>query len=94
MRICPYCNQPIRLQPSATERAESYGGKPSDYTDLFPYHAECFVADRSRQSSELMAAINNRLINGAARPNPSKCTAEGNGDCGCAFGQCAKGLIY
>lgn len=56
-RICPYCRKPIVLEPSANERAQRYGGRPSDYIDLFPYHADCFTADRSRQSSELMASM-------------------------------------
>ena len=57
MRVCPYCNQPIVLNPSATERAKSTGLPVSYYTNLFTSHSECAVAERSRQSSELMTQI-------------------------------------
>lgn len=56
-RLCPYCNKPIVLVPSAIERAKKSGGKPSDYTNLFPYHADYFVADRSRQAYQLIDFI-------------------------------------
>lgn len=51
---CKYCGKPVRLSPSANERAQAYGGKPSDYTALFPDHATCFVAWRSKDAIELM----------------------------------------
>jgi hypothetical protein len=53
-KICKYCNKPIILNPSATERAKKYGGKPKDYIDLFTSHSACLIAERNRQSSELM----------------------------------------
>lgn len=40
---CTYCNKPIKLVPSATERAKKHGGKPSDYTKLFTAHNSCQV---------------------------------------------------
>ena len=40
---CLLCGKPIVLVPSAKERADKYGGKPSDYTALFTVHAECQV---------------------------------------------------
>lgn len=33
-------------------------------------------------------------LGGTAIKDPSKCRAEGKGECGCAFGQCANGLVY
>jgi len=57
---CKYCGKPVVLVPSAAERAAKTGGKPSDYTRLFPNHPECFVKERSRQSVELMRSINQR----------------------------------
>lgn len=51
---CTYCNKPIVLVPSATERAERYGGKPSDYTKLFTYHGQCHVKARNKAVMELI----------------------------------------
>jgi hypothetical protein len=51
---CTICNKPIVLVPSAAERAQKYGGKPSDYTKLFTTHSECFVAKREAETVELM----------------------------------------
>jgi hypothetical protein len=52
---CTHCNKPIVLVPSATERANKYGGKPSDYTKLFTAHAACTVKYRNELASKLMA---------------------------------------
>lgn len=54
---CTICNKPVVLIPSASERARQFGGKPEDYTKLFTEHAECLIAKRSRESSELMARM-------------------------------------
>jgi hypothetical protein len=51
---CNICHKPVVLFPSATERAKKFGGSPSDYTRLFPQHAECIVRKRSEESGELM----------------------------------------
>jgi hypothetical protein len=50
---CSYCNKPVVLRPSAAERAAKYGGKPSDYTALFPNHAECSIAARDTPPSRV-----------------------------------------
>lgn len=54
---CTICGKPVVLVPSAAERAKKYGGKPEDYTLLFPIHADCQIAKRSRESVELMRRI-------------------------------------
>lgn len=43
---CKFCNKRIVLVPSAKERAAKHGGKPSDYTALFTYHTDCWLAIR------------------------------------------------
>jgi hypothetical protein len=50
MTICKFCNRPVppvKLVPSAKERAEKFGGKPSDYVKLFDrdYHVECLIRE-------------------------------------------------
>jgi hypothetical protein len=56
---CSICNKPIVLSPSAKERAEKHGGKPSDYTRLFTTHADCIIKKRNQETSELIERINN-----------------------------------
>jgi hypothetical protein len=51
---CTICNKPVELKPTATERAAKYGGKPSDYTSLFPTHAECQIRENQKRVSQLM----------------------------------------
>ncbi len=55
---CTICNKEITLIPSAKERANKYGGKPSDYTKLFTEHTECALAKRNADTLELMRKIN------------------------------------
>lgn len=50
---CSYCNKPVVLVPSAQERAAKFGGRPSDYTALFPDHAECFIKARDKPSPHI-----------------------------------------
>ncbi len=57
MAKCTICGKEIVLVPSATERAAKFGGKPSDYTNLFTTHSECQVKQRSQASTELMRKI-------------------------------------
>ena len=57
MKICPHCNKPVVLVPSATERAKKFGGKPSDYTNLFPAHAKCIIAKRKEDTSNLIKSL-------------------------------------
>ena len=54
---CSYCGKPITLVPSAKERADKYGGKPSDYTALFTSHSVCMVENRRNQAKDLMQRI-------------------------------------
>ena len=56
---CSICHKPIVLVPSAAERAERdiAGRTAAYYTSLFTEHAECLIAKRSRESSELMARL-------------------------------------
>ena len=51
---CTICHKPIILVPSAKERAKKFGGKPNEYTKLFTEHAECVIAKRQRETSELI----------------------------------------
>ena len=54
---CRICNQPIRLVPTAEERAKgSYVGQTADYyRKLFTTHATCELEERRKAVSELMA---------------------------------------
>lgn len=58
MAKCNICGKSIVLQPSARERAEKYGGKPSDYTKLFTEHSACLVAKREADTVSLMRRFN------------------------------------
>lgn len=51
---CKHCHRPIVLIPSAAERARKCGGQPSDYTQLFEYHAECTLKLRAEGVAALM----------------------------------------
>lgn len=51
---CTICGKPIVLRPSAQERADKYGGRPADYTNLFTQHSDCTVAKRSKEAVDLM----------------------------------------
>ncbi len=57
MAKCTICGKEIVLNPSATERAKKYGGKPSDYTNLFSTHSTCAVQKRSNESVQLMRKL-------------------------------------
>lgn len=57
MNNCTYCNKPIVLVPSASERARKFGGKASDYTKLFTVHRWCQIDARNK---EVMALIQRR----------------------------------
>ncbi len=56
--ICKYCNKPVILSPSASERAKKSDKPASYYTALFPNHSACEVAARSADSVALMRRIN------------------------------------
>lgn len=51
---CKHCGKPVVLMPSARERAEKYGGKPSDYTRLFDAHSDCILEERKKGVERLM----------------------------------------
>jgi hypothetical protein len=51
---CKACGKPIVLVPSAKERAEKFGGKPSAYTRLFTVHAQCAVEKYNQDTSRLI----------------------------------------
>ena len=51
---CNICGEDIILKPSAKRRAEKYGGKPSDYLDMFSVHAKCALRKRESETRELM----------------------------------------
>ena len=51
---CTICGKPIVLVPSAKERAEKYGGVPSDYTKLFTTHADCALRKREQDTIALI----------------------------------------
>jgi hypothetical protein len=53
-RICTICQKEIVLRPSAAERARKYGGKPSDYIDIFTAHGDCLVEKSRLDTIELM----------------------------------------
>lgn len=51
---CSICGKKVVLEPSASERARRYGGKASDYTALFTYHAQCMIDKRNADVMELI----------------------------------------
>lgn len=60
MKSCTICGKKIILNPSASERAKRYGGKPSDYSELFLQHSDCIISKREKETSELMRRLNNK----------------------------------
>jgi hypothetical protein len=54
---CTICRKAIVLVPSAAERAaKDVTGKTSaHYTGLFTTHSDCALAQRAKETSELMA---------------------------------------
>jgi hypothetical protein len=61
---CKFCHKPVELTPSANSRAQKFGGKASDYTSLFPNHAECELANRKKGDSEAAARRRNAVKEG------------------------------
>ncbi len=55
MANCIHCKKPIRLIPSAEERARVGGGVASDYVKLFTAHGDCTVKYRNKLAMELIA---------------------------------------
>jgi hypothetical protein len=52
---CTICSKPIKLVPSATERARKFGGQASDYTAIFTQHVSCALKQRAENASAAMA---------------------------------------
>ena len=53
-KICTYCNKPIVLVPSASDRASKYGQSPEYYRSLFTVHGKCQVEMRKESTSQLI----------------------------------------
>jgi hypothetical protein len=51
---CTICKEKVVLVPSAEYRAKKYGGKPSDYTKLFPRHIKCELEENKKRVSKLI----------------------------------------
>ena len=54
---CTHCKKEIVLIPSAKERAEKFGGVPSDYTKLFTMHSSCQLEAMEQQTSDLIKTL-------------------------------------
>lgn len=70
---CSICGEKIVLSPSAAERAQKFGGKPSDYTALFTTHSDCAIKKRKKDTAKLMRQIrrvDNRKSNELWKPAP------------------------
>lgn len=65
MGNCTICGKKIVLIPSAKERAEKYGGKPSDYTKMFTEHTVCTLSKREQDTVELMRRLNKGKAHGS-----------------------------
>ena len=52
---CTICGKPIKLTPSAGERARKFDGQPSDYTAIFTQHVSCALKKRAEGASAAMA---------------------------------------
>jgi hypothetical protein len=72
---CCHCDQPIRLVPSATERAARFGGRPADYTRLFTAHADCTIRHRNELTSRLIQSLEETL---SRRSTPLRLSEQGD----------------
>lgn len=59
---CNICGKPVVLSPTAAERAKRFGGKPSDYTAMFPTHGACALKKREEDTLELMRRTQNGKV--------------------------------
>lgn len=66
MANCTICGKRIVLIPSAKERTEKHGGKPSDYTKMFTEHTACTLSKREQDTVELMRRLNKDTAHGSA----------------------------
>lgn len=51
---CSICHLPVRLVPSAEERAAKTGYPAAFFTGLFKTHADCALEKRAAETTELM----------------------------------------
>lgn len=56
-RNCTICGKPIKLTPTAAERAAKFGGTAAHYTSLFTEHSQCQLEKRKTDTSALMKRI-------------------------------------
>lgn len=54
MKYCRICGKPVRLSPSANERARRTGEPASYYESLFPDHSTCVIRKNAEEVAELM----------------------------------------
>ena len=56
---CTICSKPIKLVPSAKERAarDATGKSAAYYTNMFTEHAQCVIDKRERETLELMRSV-------------------------------------
>jgi|694.fasta_scaffold03312_56 hypothetical protein len=54
---CTHCGKPIKLVPSAKERAKKYGNTPRFYERLFTVHADCLIKSYKHETSQLIAKL-------------------------------------
>jgi hypothetical protein len=57
MKNCNYCGKPIKLVPTASERAAKYGQSPAYYEALFTAHTECQLESRMKETTALLQEL-------------------------------------
>ena len=73
-RKCDVCGKEIVLSPSATERAQKYGGKPSDYLNLFRVCTDCLFEMRDNKPHPRQPGVAKQWLESKNKPvsrNPS-----------------------
>jgi len=60
MKNYTICSKKIILKTIASKSANRYGGKASDYSNLFLQHSDCVIAKREKETLELMRRLNNK----------------------------------
>lgn len=50
--LCKHCHQPIKLVPSAEERAKKFGGTPDFYKSIFTMHNKCIMELRRQPMNQ------------------------------------------
>lgn len=62
MKTCTHCGQQLVLSPGAAERAEHFGETPAFYNAIFTMHADCQLAKRRADTSELMQRLRTPVL--------------------------------